>query len=55
MNKIWSWYGESDMPVRFMRTNMYLVLNLHKKKVKELKYGNDGDAKGEPVDAAKVG
>lgn len=34
---------------------MSLVLNLHKKKVKELKYGNDGDAKGEPVDAAKVG
>ena len=38
-----------------MRTNMSLVLNLHKKKVKELKYGNDGDAKGEPVDAAQVG
>ena len=31
------------------------MMNLEKDKVKEFEDGDDGDAEGEPVDAAKVG
>ena len=34
---------------------MNKVKDLEKNEVKKLKDGNDGDSKGEPVDAAKIG
>ena len=34
---------------------MNKVKDLEKNKVKQLKDGNDGDSKGEPVDTAKIG